>query len=122
MVAGRCLAWSRLEPWDFPSSPYVAFYRAVSCNTVLIFWYAIIPAVTSKAAIACGKTAKSWVLTQVHPGPSVEDVRASTRFELRLLPEVRTTPAPIEDELHVLRTQANEKLADIHPDLAREKI
>ena len=78
--------------------------------------------VTAKAVMAWDKTAKAWVLTQVHPGTSVDDVRANTGFDLQVLPELCTTQAPTRDELHSLRTQVKEKLAKIYPDFAREKI
>jgi glutaconate CoA-transferase, subunit B len=78
--------------------------------------------VTAKAVMAWDKTAKAWVLTQVHPGTSVDDVRANTGFDLQVLPELCTTQAPTRDELHILRTQVKEKLAKIYPDFAREKI
>ncbi|MDQ3404332.1 MAG: CoA-transferase subunit beta [Actinomycetota bacterium] len=43
------------------------------------------------------------VLTDVHPGVSVDDVRAATGWELKVVPEPGNTPAPTEDELAALR-------------------
>jgi len=43
------------------------------------------------------------MLTSVHPGVSVEDVRDATGWELRVADEVETTPPPTLEELAVLR-------------------
>lgn len=43
------------------------------------------------------------VLTALHEGVSVEDVRAATGWELRVAAELATTDAPTEHELTVLR-------------------
>jgi glutaconate CoA-transferase, subunit B len=42
-------------------------------------------------------------LTSVHPGVSVDEVRAATGWELAVADEVTVTPAPTEEELSVLR-------------------
>jgi glutaconate CoA-transferase subunit B len=49
-------------------------------------------------------------LTHVHPGVSVDDVRAATGWELRVADDVRETTAPTEHELralHALRTKGD---------------
>ncbi len=43
------------------------------------------------------------VLTQVHPGVDVEQVREATGWQLRVSPELSTTEPPTEQELTVLR-------------------
>ncbi|HJV08876.1 MAG TPA: CoA-transferase subunit beta [Acidimicrobiales bacterium] len=43
------------------------------------------------------------LLTAVHPGVSVDDVRAATGWDLRVAGDVSTTPAPTGDELSTLR-------------------
>jgi glutaconate CoA-transferase subunit B len=43
-------------------------------------------------------------LNSVHPGCSVEEVRAATGWDLRVAPDVGLTPAPTEAELHWIRT------------------
>jgi len=43
------------------------------------------------------------VLTGVHPGVTVEQVREATGWELTVADELSTTPAPTSDELAVLR-------------------
>lgn len=44
------------------------------------------------------------VLTAVHPGVDVEQVRAETGWDLQVAPEVVTTPEPTDTELAALRT------------------
>ncbi|GAA3853403.1 CoA-transferase subunit beta [Saccharothrix violaceirubra] len=43
------------------------------------------------------------VLTDLHPGVSVDDVRAATGWDLRVVPEPGRTPPPTDDELAALR-------------------
>jgi glutaconate CoA-transferase subunit B len=43
------------------------------------------------------------VLTQVHEGVTVDEVREATGWELRVSPELSTTPPPTENELQTLR-------------------
>jgi glutaconate CoA-transferase, subunit B len=43
------------------------------------------------------------VLTALHPGVTVEQVRAATGWALQVAPDLGTTPAPTEQELTVLR-------------------
>jgi glutaconate CoA-transferase subunit B len=78
--------------------------------------------VTSKAVLGWDDAAKEWVLQHVHPGSSVDDVKANTGFDLRVLPSVRITPPPTTEELYTLRTTVREKLARLYPDFARQKI
>ena len=42
-------------------------------------------------------------LDSVHPGHTVEEVRAETGWDLQPAPEVGETPAPTEEELHQIR-------------------
>lgn len=46
---------------------------------------------------------RELMLTQVHPGVAVADVRAATGWELAVAPELRTTEPPTDHELRVLR-------------------
>jgi glutaconate CoA-transferase, subunit B len=78
--------------------------------------------VTSKAVLAWDKISRSWVLAQLHPGSSLDDVQASTGFRLRRPRELCTTPSPTAEELRTLRMQVKEKLSRIYPDFARNKI
>jgi glutaconate CoA-transferase subunit B len=78
--------------------------------------------VTSKAVLGWDNAAKEWVLQDVHPGSSVEEVKENTGFDLRVLPSVQRTPPPTTQELRMLRTVVREKLSRIYPDFALEKI
>ncbi|HEV8714501.1 MAG TPA: CoA-transferase, partial [Candidatus Binatia bacterium] len=78
--------------------------------------------VTPKAVLAWDKAVGEWVLDQVQPGSSVEDVRQNTGFALRVSPAVAMTPLPTTQELHMLRTVVKEKLTRSYPDFVREKI
>jgi len=44
-----------------------------------------------------------FILTAVHPGVTVDQVKAATGWELQVAPDLHTTPAPSEQELTVLR-------------------
>jgi glutaconate CoA-transferase, subunit B len=46
---------------------------------------------------------KELVLTKIHPGVTVEQVRAATGWPLKVGQQLETTPAPTEKELRVLR-------------------
>ena len=46
-------------------------------------------------------------LTAIHPGVSVDQVQEATGWELRLAPEIATTPAPSDEELTALRALLN---------------
>ena len=46
-------------------------------------------------------------LTAIHPGVSVDQVQQATGWELRLAPEIATTPAPTDEELTALRALLN---------------
>ncbi len=46
---------------------------------------------------------KELVLTSIHPGVSVEQVKAATGWDLKISNELRTTPAPQPHELKALR-------------------
>ncbi|WP_341718472.1 CoA-transferase [Micromonospora sp. FIMYZ51] len=45
------------------------------------------------------------VVESVHPGVSLDDVRAATAFELTVSPDLHETVAPTADELDILRTR-----------------
>jgi glutaconate CoA-transferase subunit B len=46
-------------------------------------------------------------LRSVHPGVSVDDVRARTGFELPVADDIDVTPPPTEEELAILRTRVD---------------
>ncbi|AYY14604.1 CoA-transferase subunit beta [Actinobacteria bacterium YIM 96077] len=47
------------------------------------------------------------VLTEVHPGVDIDDVRAATGWEVAVAADLRTTPAPSDVELGMLRQLEN---------------
>jgi glutaconate CoA-transferase subunit B len=56
---------------------------------------------------------KELTLTSLHPGVTVESVVAATEWKLQVAPELKTTPAPTELELSVLR-DLQERTAKAH--------
>ena len=78
--------------------------------------------VTPKAILAWDRQSGGWLLEAVHPGSSVEEVKANTGFDLRTASSFRMTPPPTEKELSTLRTSVREKLKRIYPDFADKKI
>lgn len=60
---------------------------------------------------------KELILTSIHPGVKVEDVLASTGWELKISPELKTTNAPDELELKILR-ELNERTSTKHGSIA----
>ncbi len=59
--------------------------------------------VTDLGILAPDPTTCELVLTHVHPGITVDQVRAATGWELRLADEVRTTEPATDEELATLR-------------------
>jgi glutaconate CoA-transferase subunit B len=59
--------------------------------------------VTTLGILGFDDERKRMRLDAVHPGVTVEQVRASTGFELLVAPEVTITAAPSDDELALLR-------------------
>ena len=43
------------------------------------------------------------VLTSLHPGCTVEQVRENTGWEIRISPQLTTTEIPNDDELRIIR-------------------
>jgi glutaconate CoA-transferase subunit B len=63
-------------------------------------------------------------LESVHPGHTAEEVQDNTGFDLNIEEPVPATPAPTEDELHVLRAVVRSHMIETktYPDLARTRI
>lgn len=78
--------------------------------------------VSPKAILAWDKAAGEWLLDRVQPGSSVEEIKNSTGFDLRVSTTVQPATPPTEHELHVLRTVVRKKLAQSYPEFVREKI
>src|SRR6201996_1376638 len=54
--------------------------------------------ITDKGVMEPDPDSKELVLAEIHPGVSVEDVRESTGWELRIAPDLQVTPTPTEQE------------------------
>ena len=60
--------------------------------------------VTDLAVLEPRGADRELALTHVHPGSTVEQVRAATGWELRVAADLRATEPPSADELTVLRS------------------
>jgi len=60
-------------------------------------------AITTKAVLRFDQQSGEAYLHSVHPGVSVEDVVANTGWQLRVPPDVASTPEPNEAELRSIR-------------------
>lgn len=78
--------------------------------------------ITPKAILGWDKGAGEWVLDAVQPKVSVDNLRQSTGFDLRVSPSVCSAQPPTAQELRVLRTVVKKKLERSYPEFAREKI
>ncbi len=61
--------------------------------------------ITDLAVYGFHPETREMVLESVHAGVAVEDVRANVGWDLRVPPEVRTTPAPEPEALALLREE-----------------
>jgi len=74
--------------------------------------------VTGKCVMAFD--AGRFTLQSVHPGVTVEDVKANTGFDFDAPETVPETPAPSEQELALLRTRIGPNIAKTYPDFAQK--
>lgn len=61
--------------------------------------------VTNLALFGFDEGAGEMELRSLHPGVSLEDVRAATAWDLRVAPELDDTPAPMDEELRLIREE-----------------
>ncbi|MDR7273722.1 CoA-transferase subunit beta [Catenuloplanes atrovinosus] len=59
--------------------------------------------VTDLGMLAPDPQTRELTLTRLHPGVTLDEVRAATGWELRVSPDLRVTEAPTDTELRVLR-------------------
>jgi len=68
--------------------------------------------VTPKATFRFDKNAAVFKLDTIHPPWTLDDIRANTGFELDVNGAIPATPAPTEEELHVLRHVIRRRMID----------
>lgn len=77
---------------------------------------------TGKALFAFDRAAARFRLTGVHPGETVESVRAETGFAFDVDPAVAETPPPDSETLALLRGPVARELAPAYPHFVRTKL
>ncbi len=75
--------------------------------------------VTGRCVFAFDRARRRFRLTSVHPGHSVEEVRANTGFAFEAPDEVPSTPAPDPESLSLIRGRIGREIAEIYPEFAR---
>ncbi|WP_420391584.1 CoA-transferase [Acuticoccus sp.] len=73
---------------------------------------------TGKALFDFDRERARFVLRSVHPGHSLEEVRAATGFAFDHATAPPTTPTPAAATLRLLRTRVLDELAETYPDFA----
>jgi glutaconate CoA-transferase subunit B len=63
--------------------------------------------ITDKGILTPDPETCELTLTSLHPGVTVTDARESIGWDLRVSPDLTTTPPPTSDELAVLRGLTN---------------
>lgn len=63
---------------------------------------------------------KRFILESVHPGVTVDDVRAATGFDFDCPAAVPTTPAPDAETLALIRGPIGQEIAEAYPAFARK--
>jgi len=74
--------------------------------------------VTGMCVMAFNAADKRFVLESVHPGVSVEQVRANTGFDFDVPADIPETPPPEAGLLDLLRTKIAPQIAKTYPDFA----
>ncbi len=72
--------------------------------------------VTGRCVFAFDPARARFKLASVHPGESVESVRAMTGFEFDVADDVGETPAPTEAELALLRGPVCDEMLETYPE------
>lgn len=63
--------------------------------------------ITDLAVLGFDEKSKRMQVEQIHPGVTLEEVKANTGFELLVSPELKETFPPTKEELHILRTEVD---------------
>ncbi len=72
--------------------------------------------VTGKCVFAFDPARGRFILESVHPGETVESVRAATGFGFDVAAGVGETPAPTEGELALLRGPVRDEMLETYPE------
>ncbi len=72
--------------------------------------------VTGKCVFTFDATAARFTLASLHPGESVDSIRAATGFDFDVPAEVPATPDPTPDELALLRGPVCDEMLETYPD------
>jgi len=73
---------------------------------------------TGKALFSWQKEQRRFRLESVHPGHSVEEIRANTGFAFDLPGTISTTPSPTSEQLALLRGRVAKEIAVDYPEFA----
>jgi glutaconate CoA-transferase subunit B len=74
---------------------------------------------TGKALFLWQKDRRRFRLESIHPGVKLEEILDLTGFEFDQVLPVKTTPAPGNEELSLLRGPVAEQIAENYPEFAR---
>jgi len=74
--------------------------------------------ITNRCLFAFDRARARFSLASVHPGHSVEEVRANTGFDFDLPDDVPVTPAPSAETLRLMRETVAPALAPTYPKFA----
>jgi len=74
--------------------------------------------VTERCVFRFDKPRRRFALATVHPGHTVDEIRAETGFDFDAPDEIATTPVPDRKTLTLLRGPVAEAIAETYPDFA----
>lgn len=74
--------------------------------------------VTNRCVMRWDREAKRFRLVSVHPGETVESVKAATGFDFDVDPDVRETPAPSPERVERIRTLIAPQVLQFYPEFA----
>jgi len=61
--------------------------------------------ITDRCVFGFDEQSREMQLQSVHPGVELDDVLAEVSWELKIVPDLQTTPAPTKQDLHLLREE-----------------
>jgi glutaconate CoA-transferase, subunit B len=74
--------------------------------------------VTGRCVFAFDRERRRFRLASIHPGHSIDEVRANTGFAFDEPPEPAPTAAPDAESLALIRTSVGREIAEIYPQFA----